>query len=141
MINNFYNFITERKYVYDKKHVAGKKIIPNKQVYHTSNPINRESILKNGLVVGVGDSYSIYVGMDKDKIIPSIFASNTYDKKLWFDSTWDDDVWEIDTTKISNEWFIDKHFGEKFNLFIITFDNIPNHAIKLIYEGSGDSKY
>jgi hypothetical protein len=72
-----------------------------------------------------------------EKCIPAIFATNSTNKRSWFDSTYDDDVWEIDTTKISNvKWYKDRHY-ESRSKHIVTFQDIPKEAIKLIYEGSG----
>jgi len=115
---------------------AGKEITPKEKVYHQSNPIFRNKIEEQGLKVRAGECYKIYVGYG-EKCIPAIFATNSSNKRAWFDSTYDDDVWEIDTTKIPNvKWFKDRHFDSR-SKHIVTFENIPRDAIKLIYEGSG----
>jgi len=96
----------------------------------------RNKIEEQGLKVRAGECYKIYVGYG-EKCIPAIFATNSSNKRAWFDSTYDDDVWEIDTTKIPNvKWFKDRHFDSR-SKHIVTFENIPRDAIKLIYEGSG----
>jgi hypothetical protein len=115
---------------------AGKEIIPNEKVFHQSNPMFRNKIEEQGLKVRAGECYKIYVGYG-EKCIPAIFATNTSNKRAWFDSSYDDDVWEIDTTKISNvKWYKDRHY-ESRSKHIVTFQDIPKEAIKLIYEGSG----
>ena len=128
------------KFSYNKEDVAGDKIIPNKHIYHVSNPKYRKEILKNGLIPKVGDSYSGHAGYD-NIIIPAIFATNSENENYWFDSTYDDDVWEIDTSKIDNEWFVDKHYGgDKDYPHIVTFKSISVNAIKLIYQGTGEGE-
>jgi hypothetical protein len=115
---------------------AGKEITPKEKVYHQSNPMFRNKIEEQGLKVRAGECYKIYAGYG-EKCIPAIFATNTSNKRAWFDSSYDDDVWEIDTTKISNvKWYKDRHYESK-SKHIVTFQDIPKEAIKLIYEGSG----
>jgi hypothetical protein len=115
---------------------AGKEITPKEKVYHQSNPMFRNKIEEQGLKVRAGECYKIYAGYG-EKCIPAIFATNTSNKRAWFDSSYDDDVWEIDTTKISNvKWYKDRHYKSK-SKHIVTFQDIPKEAIKLIYEGSG----
>ena len=115
---------------------AGKEIIPNEKVFHQSNPMFRNKIEEQGLKVRAGECYKIYAGYG-EKCIPAIFATNSSNKRAWFDSSYDDDVWEIDTTKIPNvKWYKDRHY-ESRSKHIVTFENIPKEAIKLIYEGSG----
>jgi len=115
---------------------AGKEIIPNEKVFHQSNPMFRNKIEEQGLKVRAGECYKIYAGYG-EKCIPAIFATNSSNKRAWFDSSYDDDVWEIDTTKIPNvKWYKDRHY-ESRSKHIVTFENIPIDAIKLIYEGSG----
>jgi len=117
---------------------AGKEITPNKIVVHKSSPVWRENILKTGLQVSAGDCYKTYVGYGK-KCIPAIFATNSTNKRAWFDSTYDDDVWGINTEMIPKvKWYKDSHF-ESSKKHIVTFDNIPPEAIELIHEGNGRS--
>jgi hypothetical protein len=115
---------------------AGKEITPNKIVIHKSNPKFRDKIIEQGLKVRAGECYKIYVGYGT-KCKPAIFATNSTNKRSWFDSTYDDDVWEIDTTMMPEiKWYKDKHY-ESSKKHIVTFQDIPKEAIKLIYEGSG----
>jgi hypothetical protein len=117
---------------------AGKEITPNKIVIHKSSPVWRESILKIGLQASAGDCYKTYVGYG-EKCIPAIFATNSTNKRAWFDSTYNDDVWAINTNLIPNiKWYKDRHF-ESSKKHIVTFDNIPPEAIELIHEGNGRS--
>ncbi len=119
---------------------AGKKIIPNEIVVHKSNPIWRKNILETGLQVSVGECYKTYVGYG-EKCIPAIFATNSTNKRAWFDSTYDDDIWFIDTKMIPDvKWYKDKHF-ESTKKHIVTFENIPPEALTLKYQGSGSDKF
>lgn len=115
---------------------AGKEVTPNEIVVHKSNPMFRDKIMSQGLKARAGECYKIYVGYG-EKCIPAIFATNSTNKKAWFDSTYDDDIWFIDTTKIPDvKWFKDKHF-ESRSKHIVTFQDIPKEAITLKYEGTG----
>ena len=115
---------------------AGKEITPNKIVIHKSNPKFRDRISNEGLKASAGDCYKIYAGYG-EKCIPAIFATNSTNKRAWFDSTYDDDVWEINTEMIPNvKWYKDRHF-ESTKKHIVTFDNIPVDAITLKHEGTG----
>ncbi len=130
-VKNFKEFVNEN--------VNNEKLIPvtqNKYVYHKSNPIFRTEISKIGLITK-GKSAT---WLSDTKINGNvIFATNSDNKKDWFDSTYDDDVYQIDTTKINNKWFSDPNFTwKKSPKYIITFDNIPLSAIKLVYKGSGN---
>jgi hypothetical protein len=118
---------------------AGKEVIPNEIVVHKSNPIFRDSIMSEGLKAKAGECYKIYVGYG-EKCIPAIFATNSTNKRAWFDSTYDDDIWFIDTTKIPDvKWFKDRHF-ESTKKHIVTFQDIPRDALTLFYEGTGKSE-
>lgn len=109
-------------------------VIPNKYVYHTSNPIFRDKISKDGLIPkGKSESWLTTTKINGEVI----FASNIDNKKEWFNSGYDDDIYQIDTFKIKNDWFQDPNFED--NKYIITFQPIPLSAIKLIYKGSGNS--
>ncbi len=118
---------------------AGKEVTPNEIVVHKSNPIFRNSIMSEGLKAKAGECYRIYVGYGK-KCIPAIFATNSKNKRAWFDSTYDDDIWFIDTTKIPDvKWFKDRHY-ESTKKHIVTFQDIPRDALTLFYEGTGKSQ-
>jgi RNA:NAD 2'-phosphotransferase (TPT1/KptA family) len=107
------------------------QVIPNKFVYHTSNPHFRDNISKEGLVPkGKSESW-----LSSTKISGKvIFAVNSDDSKDWWDSTYDDDIYRIDTTGLNNKWYVDPNFDLGDNR-IITFENIPVESIKLIYKG------
>jgi len=115
---------------------AGKEITPNKIVVHKSNPMFRDKILQDGLKVRAGECYKIYAGYGV-KCKPAIFATNSTNKRAWFDSTYDDDVWEINTEMIPDvKWYKDRHY-ESRSKHIVTFQDIPKEAITLKYEGTG----
>ena len=115
---------------------AGKEITPNKVVIHKSNPKFRDRISNEGWKAIAGECYKIYAGYG-EKCIPAIFATNSINKRAWFDSTYDDDVWAINTELIPNvKWYKDRHF-ESSKKHIVTFENIPSEAIELMREGTG----
>lgn len=115
---------------------AGKEVIPNKIIVHKSNPMFRDNILENGLQVKTGECYKIYVGWGT-KCKPAIFATNSSNKRAWFDSTYDDDIWGINTDIIPNvKWYKDKHY-ESRSKHIVTFQDIPSEALQLIHKGTG----
>lgn len=130
---------------YSKENVMGKKVIPNKYVYHSSPIVWRESISDTGLVCSSGECYTSHAGDDDCE--PAVFATNSDNKEEWFDSTYDDDVWRIDTKKAGVTWYKDKHFkGMKHPEFgdykhIVTFENIPVSAIELVHKGTGKSTW
>ena len=118
---------------------AGKEITPNSIIVHKSNPMFRDKIMEEGLKVRAGECYKIYVGYGV-KCKPAIFATNSTNKRAWFDSTYDDDIWFIDTRMIPEvKWYKDKHF-ESTKKHIVTFQDIPKEAITLKYEGTGSSE-
>lgn len=110
------------------------EVVPNNYIYHTSNPIFREKISKEGLVTQ-GKSAAWLSDTKIDGKV--IFAVNSNNKNDWWDSTYDDDVYEIDTTKLSNKWYNDPNF-DLDDKRIITFENIPRDSIKLIYKGTSN---
>lgn len=108
------------------------KVIPSKYVYHTSNPIYRDKISKEGLIPkGKSETWLLNTKINGRVI----FAVNDNKEGYRFDSTYDDDIYKIDTSKINNEWYNDPNFDSD-NLHLITFDKIPLNAIKLIYRGN-----
>lgn len=106
----------------------------NQFVYHKSNPLFRKDINQFGLITkGKSETW-----LSDTKINGKvIFATNSNNKDDWFDSQYDDDIYQIDTSKINNTWFEDPNFSNAKH--IITFNNIPLNAIKLIYKGTGNN--
>jgi hypothetical protein len=133
--------ITESQYKkLQEQRVKGEEIIPNKYVVHTSNPINRENISTTGLQTSLGECYLIYADSnygEDDECVPAIFATNSIKKKDLFDSTYDDDIWVIDTERVNVQWYKDAHFDGGDTKHIVTFEDIPVDAIRLIYKGTG----
>ena len=116
---------------------AGKEVTPNNIVVHKSNPRFRDNIMSEGLKAKAGECYRIYAGYG-EKCVPAIFATNSTNKRAWFDSTYDDDIWEIDTTMIPDvKWFKDRHYDSR-SKHIVTFQNIPKEAITLKHKGTGN---
>jgi hypothetical protein len=125
----------------------GKKHKPSKFVYHKSPPLVRDSILKSGLLVSVGDCYKTYSqNFSEEECVPAVFATDSENKDEWFESTWDDDVWMINTECAGVTWYKDDHFEDyeegqpifSNNKHIVTFEDISPDCIKLIYEGTGE---
>ena len=110
------------------------EVIPNKYIYHTSNPIFRDNIAKEGLIPkGKSEAWLSDTKID-GKVI---FAVNSDNRKDWFDSTCDDDIYRIDTTNLKNKWYVDPNFDLE-DKRIITFERIPLSSIELIYKGTGE---
>lgn len=113
------------------------EVEPNKYVYHTSNPIFRDKICKEGLVPK-GKSEASWLSDTKiDGNV--IFTVNSNNKEDWFDSTYDDDIYRVDTSDINNKWYNDPNFNIQ-DKRIITFERIPISSIELIYKGTGKDK-
>jgi len=110
------------------------EVEPNKYLYHTSNPIFRDNIAKEGLIPkGKSEAWLSDTKIDGEVI----FAVNSDDKEDWFDSTYDDDIYRIDTSKLNNKWYVDPNF-DLDDKRIITFERIPVDSIELIYKGTGE---
>lgn len=133
--------ITESQYQkLQEQRVKGEEITPEKYVVHTSNPVNRDNIYITGLQVSLGECYMIYADSnygEDEECVPAIFATNSIKKKDLFDSTYDDDIWVIDTEIARVQWYKDAHFDGGDTKHIVTFENIPVEAIKLVHEGTG----
>ena len=112
------------------------EVEPNKYVYHTSNPIFRDKISKEGLITKEKSETCLSDTKIDGEVI---FAVTSDDKTDWFDSTYDDDIYRIDTTNLKNKWYVDPNFDLE-DKRIITFDKIPLESIKLIYKGTGESE-
>lgn len=128
--------ITIRDFLNENHNSHLIQVIPNKYVYHTSNPIFRDKIKKEGIIAkGRSEAW-----LSDTKIEGNvIFAVNSDNKEDWWDSTYDDDIYKINTTKLTNKWYNDPNFDLDDNR-IITFENIPIDSIELIYKGNGSNK-
>ena len=112
-----------------------EEVKPNRYLYHSSNPMFRDKIAKEGLIPqGRSEAWLSDTKID-GKVI---FAVNSDNKKDWWDSTYDDDMYQIDTSRLKNTWYNDPNFKVQ-DKRIITFEAIPLNAIKLMYKGSGES--
>jgi len=133
--------ITESQYKsLIEQRVKGDEITPQKYVVHSSNPSNRESISKTGIQKSLGECYLIYADSnyeEDEECVPAVFATNSLKKKDLFDSTYDDDLWLIDTEIANVKWFKDAHFDFGDYPHIVTFEDIPVEAVRLVYKGTG----
>ena len=126
-VKTFESFLDESSHLEEVK--------PNRYVYHSSNPIFRDKIDKEGLIPkGKSEAWLSDTKID-GKVI---FAVNSDNKEDWWNSTYDDDIYQIDTTGLKNVWYNDPNFKIQ-DKRIITFREIPLSAIKLIYKGTGES--
>jgi hypothetical protein len=141
-VKSIINIIREEIEQFDwgKEKVAAESIKPNRIVYHISEPKNRTSIAQNGLIPQVGKSYSDWTNTKKS--IPAIFATNSDINNVTGGvPKFGADIWAIDTTKINNQWFVDKHFQSLKdygfnNPHIVTFEKIPKEAIFLAHKAN-----
>ena len=133
--------ITESQYKkLQEQRVKGEEITPGRYVVHSSNPSNRDNISTTGLQVSLGECYLIYADSnygEDEECVPAIFATDSLKKKDMFDSTYDDDIWVIDTERANVQWYKDAHFDGGNTKHIVTFEDIPVDAIRLIYKGTG----
>ena len=133
--------ITESQYKkLQEQRVKGEEITPDKYVVHASNPSNRDSIKEYGIRAVLGECYLIYADSnygEEDECVPAVFATNSVKKKELFDSTYDDDIWVIDTERANVQWYKDAHFDGGDTKHIVTFEDISEDAIRLIYKGTG----
>jgi hypothetical protein len=137
--------ITELQYkLLQEQRVKGEVITPGKYVVHSSSKSNRDSISEYGIRAVLGECYLIYAdgnyGED-DECVPAVFATNSMKKKDMFDSTYDDDIWVIDTERAGVQWYKDAHFEGGDTKHIVTFEDIPADAVKLIYKGNGGDSW
>lgn len=111
-----------------------KHVLPERYVYHKSPAKNRNDIRENGLIPFVGNSYFAIAKKNKNSrpCIPAIFVSNTGKNGKLFAKHMNWDIWSIDTTQINNLWFIDKHMQHKNKNYLVTFEKISPHSLKLI---------
>ena len=133
--------ITESQYKkLQEQRVKGEEITPGRYVVHSSNPSNRENISTTGLQVSLGECYLIYADSnygEDEECVPAVFATDSIKKKDMFDSTYDDDIWVIDTEIANVQWYKDAHFDGGDTKHIVTFEDVPADAVRLIYKGTG----
>ncbi len=142
MLNrNMKLIITESQYKkLQEQRVKGEEITPGRYVVHSSNPSNRENISTTGLQVSLGECYLIYADSnygEDEECVPAVFATDSIKKKDMFDSTYDDDIWVIDTERARVQWYKDAHFDGGDTKHIVTFEDVPADAVRLIYKGTG----
>lgn len=96
-------------------------------MYHTSNPNNRESILKTGLIPSFGDQ--------------RCFGNELKDKAVFltllepFNSTFNDDLYWVEIEHDSME--VDTAMEDSY----IYYKIIPVSQIKLLVKGTGQSEF
>ena len=133
--------ITESQYKkLQEQRVKGEEVTPGRYVVHSSNPSNRENISTTGLQVSLGECYLIYADSnygEDEECVPAVFATDSIKKKDMFDSTYDDDIWVIDTERARVQWYKDAHFDGGDTKHIVTFEDVPADAVRLIYKGTG----
>ena len=101
--------------------------------YHTSNPMFRDSIDRDGLIPQ-GKSENWLEGTKIEG--KALFATLSENPSDWVNWDYDDDVWKIDLSKIDNVWHIDPNYNSiKYRW---TAQPIPREAIELFHEGTGE---
>lgn len=111
-----------------------EEIKPNRYVYHTSNPVFRDKIAREGLTPqGRSESWLTATSIT-GKVI---FAVNSNKREYVWDSTYDDDLYKIDTELLDNKWYQDPNFAD--GIHMITYEPIPKEALELLHKGTGNS--
>lgn len=106
---------------------------PGRYVFHTSNPIFRDSISREGLVPkGKSEAWLSNTKIDGK----AIFAVDSERQEAAWESGYDDDIYRVDTAGLSNRWYYDPNFGEGSDR-IVTFDPIPKDRLELVHTGTG----
>jgi len=109
------------------KNIHTNRIKPNKYVYHYSDENLREMLKKYGITTQKHSDSLDWNNNMKLSYPNAIFAVNSEnDEKIWKKG----DKWQIDTSK-TGAWWEDLNFKNRKDL-IMTFENIPPEAIKLI---------
>lgn len=104
-------------------------------LYHVSNPVYRESILKNGLIPQVGESYIMHRG-ENEILPPVVFLSINND----YDTTWDDDRYEV--TLYINKFILKPDLSPHLiDKSFMCHNAIPPACLKLIHRGTGASTF
>lgn len=109
---------------------------PPRFLYHKSPISVRKSIMKQGLIPQIGDSYKCHYEGSGSKLKPYVFM---YDHNTIadgeYDSTYDDDIFSINTEMLDwNHVYPDPDTYMK-GCFVYDLP-IPPEALKLIYKGS-----
>lgn len=125
-------------------------IVPNRLIYHSSNPYYRKQISKQGLIPKHGEGWladdnikgnAIFAfnGQTNDKVAHRVVKTDSFGEIPSYDSGYDDDIWIIDTAKYHHPWYIDTNMYSNSNNFIYTRYPIPIQAITLAYKGTGEA--
>jgi hypothetical protein len=137
--------ITESQYkLLQEQRVKGEEVTPGKYVVHSSSKSNRDSISEYGIRAVLGECYTIYADSnygEDDECVPAVFATDSMKKKDMFDSTYDDDIWVIDAERAGVQWYKDAHFEGGDTKHIVTFEDVPVDAVRLIYKGTGQNTW
>lgn len=105
------------------------------KLYHTSNPHYRNNILKEGLIPKQ-ETWGKAFNSDMNRELGDTKAIFLKENEP-YDNGYDDDIYEVDTSKLDNDFTEDDYVGDS----VYTTESIPLEAIKLIYKGTGKSKY
>jgi hypothetical protein len=104
-----------------------------KHMFHTSNPYYHDSILSEGLIPKVGNSYSAHHNYE-DNLKPLVFLSEKP-----YDSTWDDDIWMVDVNGLKLQYDPDEYMSEVLGCRVYS-DIILPYRLVCIWRGSGKSE-
>lgn len=108
-------------------------------LYHKAPVAARQSIMKNGLIPSVGDSYKAHWD-DREDLNPYVFLydHNTVNNGE-YDSTYDDDIYAVDVSQLDTKHIFRDPDNGMNGCFVYDIP-IPTSVIKLVYKGTeGDS--
>jgi GNAT superfamily N-acetyltransferase len=104
-------------------------------LYHKAPIAARKSIMKNGLIPSIGDSYKAHWD-DREDLKPYVFLydHNTVNNGE-YDSTYDDDIYAVDVSQLDKKHIFKD--PDKSMKGCLAYDiPIPISAIKIVYKGS-----
>jgi len=104
-------------------------------LYHKAPIAARKSIMKNGLIPSIGDSYKAHWN-DREDLKPYVFLydHNTISNGE-YDSTYDDDIFAVDVSQLDKKHIFKD--PDKSMKGCLAYDiPIPISAIKMVYKGS-----
>ena len=104
-------------------------------LYHKAPIAARKSIMKNGLIPSIGDSYKAHWD-DREDLKPYVFLydHNTVNNGE-YDSTYDDDIYAVDVSQLDKKHIFKD--PDKSMKGCLAYDiPIPISAIKMVYKGS-----
>lgn len=107
------------------------KVEHTAKLYHLSNYLNRDSIMKNGLKPRIGKKTSNWQIIHKTDDLENFVYVMSHEPSMLEKSMYGFDVWEIDQTGLDLVLFSDPNHTE-FGGWLVTKSPIPPQNMKLI---------